>query len=115
MGSSSTTLEHRISIFLNSVFVPTPTLLSIPSHSPPLPLRPPLPPPQLHVYLSNVGHQCKGSPPDVGHQYDGPPRDVAAEDTQSQVEPWTEEDENLSDTDSESEWNNADLGPVTQV
>ena len=59
--------------------------------------------PQLHVLLSNVGHQCGGPlPPGV------------SDDTQSQAEPWNEDDENLSDTDSESEWNTGP-GPVTQV
>lgn len=64
---------------------------------------------KLHVLLSNVGHQCSDGPAPITTTT------VPPEDTQSQVEPWNEDDDNLSDTDSESEWNNTGPGPVTQV
>lgn len=34
--------------------------------------------------------------------------------TQPEVEPWNEDDDNLSDTDSESEWNTGP-GPVVNI
>ena len=60
---------------------------------------------QLHLFLSNVRHQCSDGPSSTG---------VPVEETQPEVEPWNEDDDNLSDTDSESEWNTGP-GPLTNI
>ena len=67
---------------------------------------------QLHMILSPFGHQCSVSP-ETGsissETGDGPPQKIPEPSVTSQEE----EEENLSDTDSESEWDPP--GPVTRV
>jgi phosphatidylinositol-3,4,5-trisphosphate 3-phosphatase/dual-specificity protein phosphatase PTEN len=67
---------------------------------------------KLHMILSPFGHQCSVSP-ETGsissETGDGPPQKIPEPSVTSQEE----EEENLSDTDSESEWDPP--GPVTRV
>ena len=52
-----------------------------------------------------MGHQCSDGPLSTG---------VPVEETQPEAEPWNEDDDNLSDTDSESEWITGP-GPLTTI
>ena len=51
----------------------------------------------------------------MGHRIsDLPLMTIGVEETQPEVEPWNEDDDNLSDTDSESEWMTGP-GPVPNI
>ena len=73
-----------------------------------------LPPPlvQLHMILSPFGHQCSKSSETSSissETGDGPPQKIP----EPSISAPEEEEENLSDTDSESEWDTP--GPVNKV
>ena len=73
-----------------------------------------LPPPwiQLHMILSPFGHQCSKSTETSSissEAGDGPPQKIP----EPSISAPEEEEENLSDTDSKSEWDTP--GPVTKV
>ena len=75
---------------------------------------PSLPPPliQLHMILSPFGHQCSKSSESSSISSEtgnGPPQKIP----EPSISAPEEEEENLLDTDSESEWDTA--GPVTKV
>ena len=67
---------------------------------------------QLHMLLSPFGHQCSkcSETSSISSETgDGPPQKIP----EPSISAPEEEEENLSDTDSESEWDTP--GPVTKV